>query len=95
MVWEGRSLPHLIVSTTTKRSALSSRNPILSPHWPGAIDGWKEGMRQPIRKRDGEGDSKREWRERKREPRRRGRQGEMDVFMNTNLLEELRETRNM
>lgn len=60
MVWEGRSLPHLIVSTTTKGSALSSRNPILSPHWLEAIDGWKGGMQQPIRKRDGEGGSKRE-----------------------------------
>lgn len=51
------SLPHLIVSTTTKGSALSSRNPILSPHWLEAIDGWKEGATQPIRKRDGEAES--------------------------------------
>lgn len=46
--------PNLIVSTTTKGSALSSRNPILSPHWLEAIDGWKEGMQRPIRKRETE-----------------------------------------
>lgn len=59
VLWYQRreSLPHLIVSTTTKRSALSSRNPILSPHWLEAIDGWKEGATQPIRKRDGEAES--------------------------------------
>lgn len=34
-------------------SALSSRNPILSPHWPAAVDGWGGGRREPIRKRDG------------------------------------------
>lgn len=44
--------PPPIVSTTTKGSALSSRNPILSPHWLEAIDGWKDGMQQPIRKRE-------------------------------------------
>lgn len=85
MVWEGRGLPRLIVSTITKGSALSGRNLIPSPHWLEAIDGWKEGMQQPIRKRDSEcrgedGEIPR---------RRRERVREMDVFMNTSLLEEL------
>lgn len=67
LLWYQRqeSLPHLIVSTTTKGSALSSRNPIPSPHWLEAIDGWKEGAMQPIRKRDGEAEStkRQKWRE--------------------------------
>lgn len=33
-----------------KRSLLSSRNPIPSPHWLGAIDGWKEEVPWPIRR---------------------------------------------
>lgn len=35
-----------------EESALSSRNPILSPHWPAAVDGWRGGRWGPIRKRD-------------------------------------------
>lgn len=64
-VSEARKSPHLIVSTTTKGSALSSRNPIPSPHWLEAIDGWKEGAMQPIRKRDGRAEStkRQKWRE--------------------------------
>lgn len=49
-----------------KGSALSSRNPILSPHWLEAIDGWNEGMQQPIRKREAVRVTARE-RERQRE----------------------------
>lgn len=52
---------------TTKGSALSSRNPILSPHWPEAIDGWKKGMQQPIRKRERERVTAREGWERERD----------------------------
>lgn len=89
MVWVGRSLLHLIVSTTTKGSALSSRNPILSPHWLEAIDGWKEGMQQPIRKREMATVTARE-REAGETEGERERKREMDVFMNTNLLEERR-----
>lgn len=80
-------LPHLIVSTTTKGSALSSRNPILSPHWLGAIDGWKGGAREPIKKEMGKGGGRREAGVGVGEEL--AGEGEMGVFMNTNLLGEL------
>lgn len=47
--WLERSLSRLSVATTTRGSALSSRNPILLPHWLEAIDGWKERRHEPIR----------------------------------------------